>query len=297
MTTATLQPKDFLSSLKKTDRSKHVSRDLIVIYGAPGMGKTSLAAQFKTADKPPLFVTSGDDNGYMDLVKNGQLPEGLDPIVVTSWQHLQDVTQNILKAVQENKDGLPFCAVVFENLGGFERHLRDHQVEKYQKNPRKGDSGTRDTAMMRFNEFGGHTGTKDASPDWESWLKAVVKIGEAGLRPILLGHAKGGKVDNAESSHSRIVLDLHATMAAVVEQVAGNIGYITMVPNILSKGGSAKETKVDDEPKTRILKFYPSPQFAGKNRYGISEPIEMGSSAAEAFKNLAAAMSGSKGDK
>lgn len=291
MTTNTLTPQAFLAGLKAMDRTKHPAKDMLLLYGKPGVGKTSLAAQFKAKGKHPLFVISGEDNGYVDLVRNNQLEEGLEPVVISSWDHLRETTRQILAAVKSGTE-LPFCSVVFENLGGFEVHARDHQVGKYQKRPGKGEDGSYDAALQRFNAFGGHTGAKDISPEWQKWFEDLNEICKAGIRVILIAHAANGKEDNAETGHSTIIPDIAPKLLDVVQRVVGNIGYISVVPRITSVGDTAKKTKVDEEPRDRVLKFFTSPQFLAKNRYGIDSPIPMGSSAEDAFNNLVSAMKG-----
>lgn len=288
MQTAKDNAKSFISSLKKTVRGECKSKDALVFYGGPGMGKTSLAAQFK-----PLFVIDGTDNGYMDLVSHGQLPEGYDPVVADSWDKTREVTKQLIEYAKDTPDAeKPFRAVCFENLGGFATHLREVVIAKYRKRPNKGDDESYDTALIRFNGFGGHTGAKDALPEWEAWLQDIVTLGNLGVRPILLGHATNGKADSADqtAAYARVVLDIHPELSKVVDRHMGNIGLITMKPVIVAAAGAGKKARVDENAEARVLKMFSSPQFQGKNRYGIQTEIDMGTNPGRAFRNLARAM-------
>ena len=288
MATAVESAKGFLANLKKTVKGESKGKDALVFYGGPGMGKTSLAAQFK-----PLFVIDGSDNGYLDLVRNGQLPEGFDPVVADTWEKTRQVTKELIeyaKSVPDDKKD--FRAVCFENLGGFATQLREVVIAKYRKRPLKGDDESYDTALIRFNGFGGHTGAKDALPEWESWLQDIVTLGHLGIRPLLLGHAANGKADSADqaSAYARVVLDIHAELSKVVDRLMGNVGLITMKPVIVTGAAAGKKARVDENAEARVLKMFSSPQFQGKNRYGIQTEIDMGTNPGRAFRNLARAM-------
>lgn len=288
MATAVESAKGFLAQLKKTVKSECKNLDAIVLYGAPGMGKTSLAAQFK-----PLFVIDGSDNGYLDLVRNGQLPEGYDPIMADSWEKLRTVTKELIEYAKNTPDAdKKFRSVCFENLGGFATHLREVVIAKYRKRPAKGDDESYDTALIRFNAFGGYSGAKDSLPEWEAWLQDIVTLGHHGIRPLLLGHATNGKSDSADqtSAFARMVLDIHPELSKVVDRLMGNVGLITMKPVIVAAAGAGKKARVDENAEARVLKMFSSPQFQGKNRYGIQTEIDMGTNPGRAWRNLARAM-------
>lgn len=288
MSTAQESAKGFLANLKKTVRSDSKQRDSIVLYGAPGMGKTSLAAQFK-----PLFVIDGSDNGYLELVRNGQLPEALDPLVADTWEKTRAITQELIEYAKNKPEAeREFRAVCFENLGGFVSHLRDVVIAKYRKRPQKGDDESYDTALIRFNSFGGYASSKDMLPEWEAWWADITALSKLGIRPILLAHATNGKQDMADQSgaFARVVVDIPAALSAVVDRLASNIGYITMKPVIVTGAAGGKKARVGEDAESRVLKMYPSPQFQSKTRYGIKSEIDMGNSPEWAFYNLATAM-------
>lgn len=276
----------FLANLKPMVRTEQVSRDAILLYGPPNVGKTSLAAQFD-----PLFVIDGTDNGYTDLVRNGQLPEHLEPVVANDWKTLRSITDTLLDMVRTTpRAEWPFKSVAFENLGGFAAHLRDFVIEKYRKRPEKGCADDYDTALLRFNAWNGQ-GNKDGLPEWKQWVADVVELGVHGLRVLVLGHSASGKSTSAEqvAAHEKVVLDIHPYLANEVVKLFGNIGYITTKPLVLVEGGGTKKAKVAEKAESRVLKMVFSPQYEAKNRYGIKADIDMGDSPEEAFANLAQA--------
>jgi len=97
-------------------------KELMVLYGSPGNGKTSLASQFPK----PLFVTDGRDGGYADLVRAGQVSSEISPIETTTWSDLREVT----KALANPDTPVDCQTVVFENLGGFQLSLVELQIER-----------------------------------------------------------------------------------------------------------------------------------------------------------------------
>lgn len=291
MTTVASSAKSFLAGLSKTVTGASQGKDAFVLYGGPGMGKTSLAAQCG-GGKPVLFVIDGSDNGYADLVRNGQLPAGLDPILADSWATLRATTKSLIEVAKETPPAeRPFNAVAFENLGGFESLLQAEVIKKYQKSPAKGDDSSYDSALIRYNAWGGQ-GVKDGLPEWESWLRDIVTLGSLGIRPLLLGHSLTGKLDSADQSaaYARVVLALHPKLSEVVDRLMGNIALLGMRATIVVKGDSTKKARVDEQAECRYIKMHPSPQFQAKNRYGVTAEIDMGSSPKEAALNMFTAM-------
>lgn len=263
-------------------------KELLVVYGAPGTGKSSFAAQFPK----PLFVTDGRDGGYADLVRAGQITSGIAPIETSTWTDLREVT----KALANAETALDCQTIVFENLGGFQLSLVELQIER----SAKADNITTEAARTKFLAWGGQ-GYKGCVAEFSDWLTDVRKILERNgcdgkpMRVILLGHSTLVKDKNpagelGEEFH-RIDLDLHTELLKVLHRDVGCIGWMRQRPVVVKseKGNRALSEDI------REIVFHPSPNATAKNRWGLPpEAISMGKSAKEAFAFFSAAVAQAK---
>lgn len=263
-------------------------KELLVVYGAPGTGKSSFAAQFPK----PLFVTDGRDGGYADLVRAGQITSGIAPIETATWTDLREVT----KALANAETALDCQTIVFENLGGFQLSLVEQQIER----SAKADNTTTEAARVKFLAWGGQ-GYKGGVAEFSDWLTDVRKILERNgcdgkpMRVILLGHSTLVKDKNpagelGEEFH-RIDLDLHTELLKVLHRDVGCIGWMRQRPVVVKseKGNRALSEDI------REIVFHPSPNATAKNRWGLPpEAISMGKSAKEAFAFFSAAVAQAK---
>lgn len=263
-------------------------KELLVVYGAPGTGKSSFAAQFPK----PLFVTDGRDGGYADLVRAGQITSGIAPIETSTWTDLREVT----KALANAETVLDCQTIVFENLGGFQLSLVELQIER----SAKADNITAEAARTKFLAWGGQ-GYKGCVAEFSDWLTDVRKILERNgcdgkpMRVILLGHSTLVKDKNpagelGEEFH-RIDLDLHTELLKVLHRDVGCIGWMRQRPVVVKseKGNRALSEDI------REIVFHPSPNATAKNRWGLPpEAISMGKSAKEAFAFFSAAVAQAK---
>lgn len=275
-----------LERLKKAVNTEQ--KELMVFYGSPGTGKSSFAAQFPK----PLFVTDGRDGGYADLVRSGQVSNDIAPIEASNWADLREVT----KALASQETPLDCQTVVFENLGGFQLSLVEHQVAKNARSK----STTEEAAREAFLAWGGQ-GYKACVAEFSEWLTDVRKILERNgvdgkpMRVVLLGHSTLVKDKNpageiGEEFH-RVDLDLHNELLKVLHRDVGCIGWMRQRPVVVKsdKGNRALSEDI------REIVFHPSPNATAKNRWGLApEPISMGKSAKEAFAFFSAAVAGAK---
>jgi len=202
-------------------------KELMVLYGSPGNGKTSLASQFPK----PLFVTDGRDGGYADLVRAGQVSSEISPIETTTWSDLREVT----KALANPDTPVDCQTVVFENLGGFQLSLVELQIEC----GAKADNTTTEAARTKFLAWGGQ-GYKGCVAEFSDWLTDVRKILERNgcdgkpMRVILLGHSTLVKDKNpageiGEEFH-RVDLDLHNELLKVLHRDEGvSVGCVSVL--------------------------------------------------------------------
>jgi len=279
-----------LSVLEKlTKKVNQEQRDVILVFSAPGCGKTSLAAEFPS----PCFILDSRDQGYADLVRSGLIKNQHEPIEAPDWDSLVEVT----KAIADPKTPVDFETVVFENLGGYQLHLIEKLInEEVVKTGKDYQAVTE-----KFNSWN-MQGMRSAISPFSDWFRSVCSITErknsAGkyMRVVLNGHSclvKDKNVTGAPGEEfQRVDVDLHPSLLAVVHRDCGNIGWIRQRPLVIKgANGGVGKALADD---IREIVFQSSANNTSKNRWGLTEAVSMGKSSKEAFNNLKTAIANAK---
>lgn len=266
-------------------------KDLLCLFGPPGVGKTSLAAEFPGSQ----FVTDGRDKGFSDLVRCGRIPATYDPIEATDWDSLREITRLLA-----NPDTPVDCeTVVFENFGGFQLHLAEKLIADEVAKTGKSVGVVTD----KFHAWNGQ-GYKAGISEFSGWFRDACSIVErknsAGkpMRVIFNGHTilvkdKNLAGDIGEEFY-RVDIDLYPEYQRVVHRDCGNIGWIRQRPLVVkAEGGKGVGRALTDD--IREIVFHPSGNATAKNRWGLGpDPISMGTSSKHAFTNLVNAIGAAK---
>jgi len=271
---------------KKVNQSQ---RDVICLFANPGVGKSSLAAEFPGA----CFVTDGRDKGFFDLVRNGLVKSAFDPIEAPDWQSLVDVT----KALADPSTPLDCETIVFENLGGFQLHLGEKLINDEVSKTGKDRTLVTDK-FFAYNSQGFKSGISDFSAWFRTACSITERVNNAGnsMRVILNGHTIAAKDKNVAGEVGeefyRIDVDLHPEYLKILHRDCGAIGWLRQRPLVIKgEKGAVGRALTDD---IREIVFHSSGNATAKNRWGITEAIPMGKSSKEAFKNLKTAIANAK---
>lgn len=279
---------DVLARLtKKVDQDR---RPTITFYSAAGCGKTSLSAEFPGA----CFVVDGLDQGYAELSRNGLIKNQHDPIEAKTWDDLVQVT----RAIADPATPVDFETVVFENLGGYQLHLIQKLVDEEVSRTGK----DRQFVVDKFMSWN-MQGIKAGVSMFSDWFKTASSIPDRknsagkGLRVIWNAHSclvkDKNPTGNVGEEFYRVDLNLHPVLQEIVHRDCDNIGWIRQRPLVIKSDnpkGVGKATSDD----IREIVFQASGNSVGKNRWGLTEPIPMGSSSRHAFTALVTAISAAK---
>ncbi len=261
--------RDWLAEVK----SEAVHRpSAMVIMGPPHVGKSSLAGNIPGI----LAMPFAQENTWGLLKESGAVPKSL-PVLppIASWNDLLAVLDSLSAGVHQYK------ALALDTLGCAERLCHEHVCQEFFK----GEWGERG--------FGGYQrGNEVALAPWRTFLTALDRLrDERGMSIVLLAHTRVRNFKNpAGPDFDRYCADVHDKTWALTHRWADAVLFANYFVTIDDKGIRAK----GKGGQQRILYTEYDAAFDAKNRFGLPAEIEMGSSGAEAWKNLAAAIKASR---
>ena len=237
-----------------------------IAYGRPAVGKTSFAA----AAEKPLFIMSPQETGLHTLIDAGTVADTVASIEIIDWASLIGLLGELATAVH------PYKTIVMDVIGGMEA-LACAVVKK-----RAYDND--DEKFMNFHK--GYTTV--AMSEWKQMLIALDALNKKGIQIVLLGHAEakteknplGADYTRMTPAVSKAVWNTTFAWADVVVFLDYEINLGKIASD--KTGGKVKGTGGDD----RVMRTQWNAAFDAKSRYGIPSEIPMGSSGAEAWKNL-----------
>lgn len=236
----------------------------LVVYGEPGVGKSTFAAQFPE----PVFVQTEDGLGNIDTDKF--------PVSATFAEVLQH-----LKEIHDEPH--EYRTVVVDSLDWLEPLIWAKVCQ---------DSIP---PLKHIDEFGYGKGYNFAEEYWKEFLKAINAIrSDRRMNVVLVAHAATSKIERpGEASYDRWCLKLHKRAAARIEEWADII--LLAKRNIVTstkKDGMKTVTRaeaIEQNGSDRILVTDGGPQCLAKSRFPLPAelPLSYEAFVAEFKKNFA----------
>lgn len=262
----TAQPKFDLGSITKTATSLP-TKD--VIYGEPGWGKTSLAAQFS---KPLFVMAEGEMSGLTTLISYGQIePVDHIPEPVDSWEKLLSIVESLIENDHDYK------TIVFDAINGFEmicfKHVRDRDFKGSQDN---------------FQSYA--KGYEVARQDWKQFLLLLDRLQYAKkIKVILLNHriVKPAKDPMITEEYDRFQPDMHPKLWGETAKWADNIFFGGQLIQVDSKKRKATGSN-------NVLFVEGSAAVEAKNRIGLTDMIFCGNTPKETHSRILEAIKKAK---
>lgn len=240
-----------------------------VIYGLPGLGKTSLGLRFPG----PVWCKSIKETGYDDLQVGNTIPANSMNSRVTSWEQLVAECGKVTSGT-----------LLIDSATGLEAYLTTFVCANYYGNNwahfNSYSQGIRKESVMVFQQF----------------LDLCTDISYRGVNVIFLAHqgtvtltnAMGVdpvchvvKMDDGDKGGLRSCLNAWASFIFFLN----NDIRILQATNIDQKSKQALEGKAIDGDK-RVILTTNSVFHQAKNRWNMPPAIPMGRNADEAFANL-----------
>jgi hypothetical protein len=243
----------------------------MILYGVPGIGKTSFAAEMPGV----VFMVESAEQGIHTLKEAGLVRHDL-PVLppVSSWGDALGMLDALRTDEHDHK------ILVIDAIGGFER-LCHEEVCRREYSSEWGERG-----------FGSYQkGFETALSDWRLFINALDALrDERSMRIVILGHAKIGPFKNPSGpDYDRYSVDVHHKTWALTHKWADMVLFANYETNFDKKEENAKKAKAKGG-KVRILYTEHEAAFDAKNRHSLPAEIEMGNSGSEAWSNFVNAM-------
>ena len=231
----------------------------IVIYGTPGVGKTTLAAQIPSAVWIPV------EDGLA----------GLNVDAFPSPKDYGDLLECIGKLCN---DPHAFSTVVIDSISAIEPMLTDYVVATV---PHQ-DKGSK---VANIDGYGFHKGHKTHAPnEWRNFRSGLDALREKGMQVVLLGHSTVERFEDPSTDpYDRYQLAIGKYSEPVIYDWADAVlfmGYkVATVGDDRKRGVGAGDRRIYTAER---------PSFRAKNRYRMPFEIAVPENKPEAAWNVIA---------
>ena len=220
----------------KIVKGKRESAERIVIYGASGVGKSTLASKFPS----PLFFDTEGSTEKLDV----------DRVIITSFQELVD-------GVNEFPED--YRTLVIDSLDWAEKLIEKDVVQS------EGKESIQDFAYGK--------GQAKADEKMEKFMNMLKDFSiERGIHVVCVCHSDKRRFEppGEIGAYDRWELNLSKKSTPIVKQWATAVLFYTQETRII-KDKSGKTYGVGDE---RVIHTVYSPAWDAKNRHGMPPKIE-----------------------
>ena len=243
------------------------------LHSIEGFGKSSLV----THAPRPIYMQSRGETGLETLIESGQVKPTPHFPACQNWD---DVTAQVRFLINEEHS---FKTLVFDALNGFERLLHEHVCTR----DFGGDWGDKG--------FGGYMRGYDVSlADWRLFLNDLDTLrAKRKMIIFVLVHTKVKSFKNPMGAdYDRYMPDMNEKTWGLTHKWLDAVFFGNF--EVFVQTGNARGPVASDITRKgkgtggniRVLYTQRSAAYDAKNRLGLPEEIEMGSSSSEAWHNL-----------
>lgn len=231
-----------LSDLRKVRADKPPR---ILIYGPPGIGKTTLASEFPS----PVFLQIEDGTpGDVELTSFGKLESFQAVMSALEALYVEDHT---------------FKTVVVDSVTELQRLV-------FAETCARGDD--KGNAKANIEDFGYGKGYVYATRVWQDFLDGINALRrDKGMTVILIAHSAVARFDDPETvSYDRYQIDLHGKSVGTIEREMDAILLLKQPVAVKTENqGFNKERARADGGGVVLIHAAGKPAYTAKNRYGI----------------------------
>jgi hypothetical protein len=222
----------------------------IVIYGVPGIGKTTLAAQASR----PVFIPVEDGLGQIEV------PAFPRP---TSYGDVVECIEQLLTEPHE------YDTVVVDSLDKLEPLIWEHVCATV--------PAARGERAKSIEDYGYAKGFNTHAPAvWRQLLEGLDALRAKGMVVVLIAHSGVVKVEPPETDpYDRYQLRLHKAADGLVCDWADAVLFASYKVKTVTSGPSGSERKRGVSDGSRVLHTTERAAWRAKNRYRLPDEMPL----------------------
>ncbi len=225
----------------------------ILIYGSPGIGKTTLASEFPD----PVFLQLEDGTPVEAAV------DGWDRETLSSFG---DVMDAVTALYTQDHD---FKTLVLDSVTEMQKLIF---AETCARGDEKGN------AKAQIEDFGYGKGYVYALRIWQELIDGLNALRrDKGMSIVLIAHASVERFDDPETvSYDRYTIDLHNKSVGMIEREMDAILLLKKPVAIKTEdqGFNKSRARADGPADRVIIHTTGKPAFVAKNRFGMPSTVE-----------------------
>lgn len=210
-----------------------------VIYGAEGVGKSSLAAKFPNA----LFLDTEGGTSRLDVRR----------IKITSWEELLATVKEVIASPDVCK------SLVIDTADWAESYCIDYVCNKY-----------RQASIESFGYGKGYTYLQE---EFGEFLKLLNKLTEVGINPVIIAHGKPRKFElpDEQGAFDRYETKLTRQVAPLIKEWCDMLLFCNYKTFVVTTENNAKKA----QGGKRVMYTTHNPCWDAKNRFNLPDELDL----------------------
>lgn len=212
----------------------------ICIYGAEGVGKTSLAAQMPE----PLFIDTEGGTSRLNVRR----------IKCTAWEDLIAIIKEVITTPTVCK------TLVIDTADWAESLCVDFVCNKYRK--------------ANIEDFGYGKGYTYLAEEFGEFLKLLNKLVDVGINPVVIAHGKPRKYELPEEQgqFDRWEMKLSKQVAPLIKEWCDMLLFCNYKTFVVTTENNTKKA----QGGKRVMYTTHNPCWDAKNRFGLADELDLG---------------------
>lgn len=210
-----------------------------VIYGAEGVGKSSLAAKFPNA----LFLDTEGGTSRLDVRR----------IKITGWEELLATVKEVIANPEVCK------SLVIDTADWAESFCIDYICAKYRQ--------------VSIESFGYGKGYTYLQEEFGEFLKLLNKLTEVGINPVIIAHGKPRKFElpDEQGAFDRYETKLTRQVAPLIKEWCDMLLFCNYKTFVVTTENNAKKA----QGGKRVMYTTHNPCWDAKNRFDLPDELDL----------------------
>lgn len=210
-----------------------------VIYGAEGVGKSSLAAKFPN----PLFLDTEGGTSRLNVRR----------IRIGGWEELLETVKEIIATPEVCK------TLVLDTADWAEAYCIDYICKKYRQNS--------------IESFGYGKGYTYIQEEFGEFLKLLSKLTELGINPVIIAHGKPRKFElpDEQGAFDRYETKLTRQVAPLIKEWCDMLLFCNYKTFVVTTENNSKKA----QGGKRVMYTTHNPCWDAKNRFNLPDELDL----------------------